>query len=734
MAQPSEIPRFARDDSLLGMTAFGMTLLVGCKDQVINNPHSLQDYAENIRYGSFASSPKSLDPAQSMSEDELVFIAQIYEAPLQYHYLKRPFTLIPQTAKTMPMVRYWDAKRRKLPDDAPQKQIAYTTYDIQIQPGIYYQPHPAFAQDSSGNYLYLNLSPAPMAEITTLSDFKQTGTRELTAEDYVYGIKRLAHPGLNSPVLGLLQKYVLGLTAYSQQLQGLYNSRKSDAFLDLRNYPLEGAIVLDRYTYRIILQGQYRQFIYWLAMPYFVPIPWEADLFYSQPGMRKKNLSFSWYPVGTGPYLLAENNPNRQMVLVKNPNFHPAYYPSEGEPGDQQAGYLANAGKRLPLIDKYVFSLEKESIPRWNKFLQGYYDQSQISSDTFGEAIQLDATGNPQLTPRLKDRNIRLQTSIQTASFSFGFNMLDPVVGGYSESARKLRQAISIALNEEQFITIFLNGRGIPAQGPIPPGIFGFLAGKEGVNPYVYDVINGEPKRKSIAMARQLLAQAGYPNGRSAQTGKPLVLHYDTSSLTPADKDEFGWMRKQFAQLGIELLIQSTDYNRFLDKLRTGNVQIFPFGWVADYPDPENFLNLLYGPNGQVRFGGNNAANYQNDRFDTLFLQMKALPNGPERLRLLQKMLAIARQDSPWIWGVFPKDFLLAQAWLQPLKPNSIIVNALKYQSLDPALRVQSIVAWNQPIIWPLLIFLLVLLGLLLPAYGQYRRAIRRPIKRYSVG
>lgn len=710
-------------------------LLAGCKDRsiILNAPHALKEYGENFRFGSFASSPKTLDPAQSMSEDEVLFIAQIYEPPLQYHYLKRPFTLIPQSAKTMPVVSYWDAAFHKLRSDAPEKKVAYTTYDISIQPGIYYQPHPAFARDSQGNYRYLNLTPQEIARISQLSDFPEMGTRELVAEDFVYQIKRLANPKVNSPILGLMQKYILGLREYTQALEQALVEHPT-GFLDLRNYPLVGATVLDKYTYRITLQGQYRQFLYWLAMPYFAPIPWEADRFYSQPGIQKKNMSFSWYPVGTGPYVLAENNPNKQMVLAKNPNYHPAYFPTEGEPGDKEAGYLADAGKRLPLTDQYIFSLEKEYIPRWNKFLQGYYDQSAISSDNFGEAIQLNAEGDPQLTPRLQQKDIRLQTSVQLGIYFFAFNMLDPVVGGYSVQAKKLRQAISIALNEEELIAIFLNGRGIAAQGPIPPGIFGYIAGKEGINPYVYDWINGEPHRKPLSVAKQLLAEAGYPGGRNSQTGKPLILHYDTTSLSPADKDQFDWMRKQFAQLGIELLIQSTDSNRFLDKVRSGDVQIFPFGWIADYPDPENFLNLLYGPNGQVAYNGNNVANYQSLEFDHLFEKMKGLPDGPERLALIGKMLHIVHQDSPWMWGVFPKEFLLSHAWVNPLKPNTVANNTLKYQRVDPSLRLQFIMVWNRAIMWPILLLLAIVLCLFIPAYWQYRRKIRRPIKRYTLG
>ena len=103
--------------------------------------------------------------------------------------------------------------------------------------------------------------------------------------------------------------------------------------------------MVDRYTYRVKLKGKYPQFVYWLAMPFFAPVPEEAERFFAQPGMAEKNLTLDWYPVGTGPYMLTINDPNRQMVLERNPNFKGEVYPSEGEPGDAQKGLLADAGK-----------------------------------------------------------------------------------------------------------------------------------------------------------------------------------------------------------------------------------------------------------------------------------------------------------------------------------------------------------------------------------------------------
>jgi ABC-type transport system substrate-binding protein len=464
-------------------------------------------------------------------------------------------------------------------------------------------------------------------------------------------------------------------------------------------------------------------------MPFFAPMPPEADRFHAAPGMEKRNLTLDWYPVGTGPYMLTVNNPNRQMVLERNPNFHEELYPSEGEPGDREAGLLDSAGRRLPFIDKVVFSLEKETIPYWNKFLQGYYDTSGISSDSFDQAVRMGAGGEATLTDRMKEKGIRLQTAVGASIFYTGFNMLDPVVGGYGERERLLRQAISIALDYEEFISIFVNGRGIAAQGPIPPGIFGYVEGEAGVNPYVYDWGNGAARRKSVDTARQLLREAGYGDGIDAHTGKPLVLNLDITAGGPDDKARLEWFRKQFDKLDIQLVIRNTDYNRFQDKMRNGNAQIFMWGWNADYPDPENFLFLLYGPSGKVKQQGENAANYANPEFDRLFEQMKTMSDGPQRRQIIDRMVDIARRDAPWVWGFHPKSFALYHAWSSPTKPNLIANNLLKYRHIDPALRERLRAEWNRPVVWPLLLVLGLLVTVAAPAvYGFVRRQYRAPV------
>ena len=730
----------------VGIAVLAASLAAGCGD-VWNDPYPVAERGGNVLYTAFTERPKHLDPVQSYSEDEATFLYQIVEPPLQYHYLKRPYALEPATADGMPRLRRLDAAGRELAADADPARVARTVVEVRIRPGILYQPHPAFARGEDGRPRYLGLSAADLRSVRGLADFPETGTRELRAADYVYQIKRLAHPRLHSPIFELMAEYLPGLKTLQADLQAALDAgRAADGkphvadgaagpatgWLDLDRFDLPGVEVVDEQVYRITLQGAYPQFLYWLSMPFFSPVPREVDRFFAQPGMVERNLTLDWWPVGTGPYMMVENNPNARMVLARNPNYRGEAYPCEGEPGDVEAGLLADCGKLMPFIDKAVFSREREGIPYWNKFLQGYYDASGVSSENFDQAVSLTSQGEVSLSEDMEDKGIRLLTSVSPSIFYLGFNMLDPLVGGGASKAeqaraRKLRQAISIALDMEEFVSIFLNGRGLPGMSPLPPGIFGAREGRAGINPVVYawqgNEAGGRPVRRGVDAARQLLAEAGWPDGRNAQTGEPLVIHLDTTPGGLGDKARSDWLAKKFRDLGVQFVVRPTDFNRFQDKVRKGNAQLFFFGWNADYPDPENLLFLLHGPQGKVRFNGQNAANYENPEYDALFERMKAMPDGPARQQIIDRMVAMLQQDAPWIFAFHPMSYSLQHGWLLNRKTGAMVRNTMKYQRLDIERREAARAQWNRPVLWPLGLVALLLLALVAPAVLHWRRS-----------
>ena len=558
-------------------------------------------------------------------------------------------------------------------------------------------------------------------EIYEVRDFPETGTRELIAADYVYQIKRMADPRVPCPLLSLLDNYILGLEEYAKALRhaletererrraaagATYNQavdeRENPISLDIDAFAFRGVKVVDRYTYQIILKTKYPQFVYWLAMPFFAPMPKEAIDFYGQGVLKDRNITIDRFPIGTGPYRIETFKPHKEIILVHNENFHTELYPTEGEIGDREAGLLDDAGVTLPLIPKAVYKLEKEYIPRWTKFLQGYYDASGLSSDTFDQAITFSESGDPRTSELLQSRNILLQTNVDVTTIYLAFNMLDDTIGGYTEDRRKLRQAISIALDYEEYIEIFLNGRGIPSHNPIPPGIFGYEEGKIGINPYVYNwEVERVATRKPLEAARQLLAEAGYPGGQD-KNGNPLILHFDNYRTGPQATAFLNWLYKRFELIGITLDVRTTDYNRFQEKVRNGSAQILMWGWHADYPDPENFLFLLYGPNSRAKFDGPNVSNYDNLAYNQLFDQMQNMNNSPERLQIIRQMKSIIQRDAPWVFAYHRVSFDLYHEWLKNGKPNTTGYNTLKYKRIDSTLRARRHGEWNQPVLWPI--------------------------------
>jgi ABC-type oligopeptide transport system substrate-binding subunit len=247
---------------------------------------------------------------------------------------------------------------------------------------------------------------------------------------------------------------------------------------------------------------------------------------------------------------------------------------------------------------------------------------------------------------------------------------------------------------------------------PLPPGIFGHIEGKEGINPYVYDwdPERGRAVRKPIAYAKKLLAEAGYPGGRDAE-GRPLTITFDNSWTGPAFTPLINWYIKRLKLIGIQLENRTTDYNRFREKVMKGNFQLLHWGWNADYPDPENFFFLLAGRNAKVDTQGENTANYKSAEFDRLFAKMENMNNTPERLGIIKEMNSTLQREAPWAWGYYLVSFGLYHSWVGNVKSNAMANNTMKYIRIDGPDRTKSRYAWNRPRYRPVAAVAIVLIA-----------------------
>ena len=711
-----------------------------------NSPYPEAEEGQNVLYKSFISEPNHMDPARSYSAGDSVIICNVLEPPFEYHYLKQPYELIGLTAVEVPK-----AEPREV--TFGEKTYNATVYTIRLKPGTLYHDHPCFVPSNR------QLTAKDVGDIRDVWDIKPTATREALAKDYVHAIRRLADPRLICPLYPTFAKHFLGMAEYragfEEKLEKvrkarkaaagpLYNPEQDEKYNPIRidygkgadKFPF--AKVIDKYTFEIVLQGPYPPILCWMAMPFFAPVPAEAIEFFNQRPLLERSIIFDKNLVGTGAFLMRQFDPTNQIVLERNPNFRLQRYPDLPRPtGDnpealqryekmKAAGILKNKGKRLPMIDRIVWRVEKESIPRWNKFLQGYYDDSGVHGDYFDQTVRLSSRGDSLLTDELEQLGVRLVTSQKAGFYFFPFNMNDPVIGKKAgEAGRKIRHAISIAFDTEERIAVFESGRGVPSHGPIPPGIFGNEPGRIGINPVVYrwDDEGNRPVRRSLDEAKKLLAEAGYPNGYG-KDGKPLTIQFVTSWGSAEERSRVRFVRKQFEKLNIRLIVDTKDANRFQESVRSGSFQFVRWGWQGDYPDPENFLFLFYAPD-PSDIDGRTIPKYHSEEFNGLFRKMAGMENSPERLVIIRQMLKILRNDAPAIFVSHPVGYDLYHDWYRGVWANAMAQNAPKYHYINLTQRAAYIKEHNTPRAWPVVAFLALLGVSAIPAFRVAAKRLR---------
>ncbi len=707
-----------------GTAALALLLMAGCG----NSPWSKGSEALNVIHSAMIeNTPRHLDPTASYWSNDTLVTYQVYEPLYGYHYLKRPFQLVPKTASEVVRPTYLDKDGKVLPEDAPGEQVAESVYDVPIKHGILFQPHPAFAKDPTGAYRYHTMAPGAIGDRRSPLEFEHMGTRELVAEDFVYAIKRHATTRITTPIYGIFSEYVIGLKDYGALIsaedaklrQGLDPASPDKPFLDFRNWPLAGATAPSKHHLRIRIHGKYPQWKYWMQMTFLAPIPWEADAFYAQPGLAERGITLDQWPVGTGPYMLTEFVKDRRVAMRRNPNYRGEPYPCEGMPDDKAAGRLADCGKKTPFIDGIVATVEREETPRRNKFRDGYFDLEVMERTDTGNNYLVEMNDSEEVRAEYLEKGFNFPQSADVNSYIIGFNMIDPVIGKGDTPEqqlrnRKLRQAISIAIDWEEYSKIFPKKAGETAMSPLPQGIPGSREGTpEGINLTTHRRVDGKVERRPIEDARRLMAEAGYPDGRDAKSGRPLVINYDYyAPATPERKPEIDWVVRQFAKLDIQLEVRATDNNQFQDKVRKNKHQVFWLGWNADYPDAENFMFLLYGPNAKSVSDGENTANYQNAEYDRLFAQLKSLDDGPAKQAVIDRMVQILQDDAPWSFGFYPYASVAVHDWIANSKPAILIRDHGRYLRLDAGRRVAKVAEWNRPVWWPMALIVLAVLAL----------------------
>jgi oligopeptide transport system substrate-binding protein len=544
---------------------------------------------------------KGLDPLRANDLYSSTVIAQIYEGLLQYHYLKRPHVLEPALAESMPTVS----------DNG-------LTHTFKIKKGVRFHDNPAFPEGKG---------------------------REVTAEDFVYSFKRLADPRNASEGFWIFDEKIKGL---NQWVEAVKAGTADDST------PVEGLQAPDKHTLVIKLTQPYYQLYYVLAMQFAGVVPREA--------VEKHGEEFLNNPVGTGPFMLEKPSDwvrNSKITLKRNPNWRGESYPSEGEAGDRENGLLADAGKPIPFAQQLVFTELPEDQPRWQNFMKGNFDLSEIPNDNFESTIK-----DNKIVPALAQKGLRLDITPNMDTTYVGINMRDPLLG----KNKDLRQAMMMANDSATLAAKFYNGRAIVAQSPIPPGIDS------------YEAVFKNPYQFNVEKAKAALAKAGYPEGK----GLPELTYEGLADSKQRQMAEF--FVQNMAAIGVRVRINANAWPQFQEKIKKGEAQIFGIAWGADYPDAQNFYQLFYSKNVSP---GPNDTFFANAEFDKLYEQALNMAPGSARDAVYKKMRDIVNEEVPWILNNHRLGYWTTHGWLHNYKRSDIMNTYFKFLRVDPKQRAE---------------------------------------------
>ena len=475
--------------------------------------------------------------------------------------------------------------------------------------------------------------------------------RELTAADFVYSFKRFLDPKFRSQWRFMYDGKIVGLNELSKAAE------KSGHF-DYEK-PIEGLQALDRYTLRIKLTRTDYNFPYVLAMASSMPVAREVVDYYGD--------RLSEHPVGTNAYMLAEYRRGHRTVLDANPNYRGFIWDFTGNPGDaiDQQIVKEMKGKQMPQISRVELSVIEETQSRLLAFLDRQMDyadmlQSVAESWRDGDGVK----------PELAARNIRRQDVIEPEITYYYFNFRDPLVGGFSKEKIALRRAMIMAHDIKAELHVSRKDLGVINEMPIPRGVVGFNPDYRTANPYNPDAAN------------KLLDKFGFKRGadgwRSNPDGSPLVITLSSEPESRYRDQEDLWI-KSLERIGIRMQVKTQNFAENLKAAKLCQLQMWGSAWMADYPDGDNFLSLLYGPNS----GQSNNGCYDSPTYNKLYELSIKLPDSPKRNKLYELMTRQMEYDGAWRLGVSRVRSALIHPWAIGYRKHPVMHAEWKYMDID---------------------------------------------------
>ncbi|MDB5959593.1 MAG: heme-binding protein [Massilia sp.] len=473
--------------------------------------------------------------------------------------------------------------------------------------------------------------------------------REVTAADYVYSLTRLYDPAIKSPWLSLFEGKIAGDQALHDKFS--YTT------------PIAGLAAPDRYTLRITLRAPDSNFLFYLAMPASSVVAREVvDAYPNQVGN---------HPVGSGPFMIGEWKRSDKITLLANP-ASTAVFGSDLAGSDAVATALA--GKKLPLVDRVEVKIAEEFQGRMLGFLNGEYDYLEQVPESMTDMV----IANGALKPALAARGIQLFRFPVMQTYYMWMNMDDPLLGGYGKDKLALRRAISLAYNSVEDIGLLKKGFAIKAQSPLPPNVLG------------YDPAYRSPVPYDPALANALLDRYGYrqrdPDGfRRTPANTVLTLRMHSEATAGGRLRDELW-RKNLNAIGLRVVFVTDKKTEIIKASRLGKVMMFESNWIADFPDGDNFYQLLYGPNS----GRANYARFNLPEYNVRYEKARNLTDSPARQQLYLEMNQLIHAYNPWVPLTHVISADLTQPWLKNYKRHPVEFTNWRYLDLDAAARTKA--------------------------------------------
>jgi oligopeptide transport system substrate-binding protein len=510
-------------------------------------------------------------------------------------------------------------------ESLPQITDNGKTYTIKLRKGIYFAADPAFGGKK----------------------------RELVAEDVVYSLKRLADPKLRSPWVFLVEGKFVGL---DEEIAAAKQSGKFDY-----DKKLPGLEVVDKYMLRLRLKDTDYNLPYVLAHEPTAIVAREVIEKYGESDGRAMG-----NPVGSGPYRLAQWVRSSKIVLEANPDYRGFTWDfTSKDPADQKM-IAQMKGRKMPAVGRIEISIIEEDQARWLAFQNRELDIMNMEGPLAPQALVGD-----KLKPELAAKGIRLDRIVDPEISYVYWNLTDPVVGGLGKEKVALRRAMAMSYNVAQDITVIRNGQAVEARYPIPPGVVGHVPDwKSGVK---YDP----------AGANALLDKFGYRKGadgfRTLPDGKPLVVTlFSRPDSLGRQQDEL-W-KASLDAIGVKMDVHKDKFAELLKLEKQCKVMSRPAAWIADYPDGDNFMQLLYGPN----TGASNGGCAKIPEYDALYAKTVRMPPGAERDKLYQEMTRIAEAYAPWRLTISRYRNQLLQPRVEGYKKHPILRAQWQYLDVAP--------------------------------------------------